>query len=41
MCLGGVILLGVGIALLINYHVGKRMLAKEIEAEQNKLLEQE
>lgn len=40
MCLGGVILLGVGIALLINYHVGKRMLAKEIEAEQNKLLEQ-
>lgn len=41
MCLGGVVLLGVGIALLINYHVGKRMLAKEIEAEQNKLLEQE
>ncbi|MBR5039193.1 MAG: hypothetical protein IKX65_10800 [Prevotella sp.] len=41
MCLGGVVLLGVGIALLINYNVGKKMLAKEIEAEQNKLLEQE
>ena len=33
--------LGVGIAFLVNYFVGKKMLAKEIEAEQKKLLEQE
>jgi len=33
----GVVLLGVGIAFLINYKVGKNMLAKEIEAEQNNL----
>ena len=39
-CLAGVVLLGVGIALLINYAVGKRMLAKEIEAEQNQMLAQ-
>ena len=32
----GVVLLGIGIAFLINYGVGKKMLAKEIEAEQNK-----
>ncbi len=32
----GVVLLGIGIAFLINYAVGKKMLAKEIEAEQNK-----
>jgi len=38
--LAGVILLGVGVAFLINYLVGKKMLAKEMEAEQNKLLEQ-
>ena len=38
--LAGVILLGIGIAFLVNYHVGKKMLAKEMEAEQNKLLEQ-
>ena len=31
----GVILLGIGIAFLINYFVGRRMLAKEIEAERN------
>ena len=31
----GVVLLGIGIAFLINYAVGKKMLAKEIEAEQN------
>ena len=36
----GLILLGVGIAFLINYFVGKRMLAKEIEAEQNQMLAQ-
>ena len=35
----GLILLGVGIALLVNYFVGKKMLAKEMEAEQAKLLE--
>ena len=32
----GVVLLGIGIAFLINYGVGKKMLAREIEAEQNK-----
>ena len=36
----GAVLLGIGIAFLINYSVGKKMLAKEMEAEQNKLLEQ-
>lgn len=36
----GSILLAIGIAFLINYYVGKKMLAKEIEAEQTKLLEQ-
>lgn len=35
----GLILLGVGIALLVNYFVGKKMLAKEMEAEQAKQLE--
>ena len=38
--LAGAILLGVGIAFLISYFVGKKMLAKEMEAEQTKLLEQ-
>lgn len=37
---GGIVLLGVGIAFLISYFVGKKMLAKEMEAEQAKLLEQ-
>ena len=36
----GGILFGIGLAFLINYFVGKKMLAKEIEAEQKKLLEQ-
>ena len=36
----GSILLGVGIAFLVNYYVGKKMLAKEMEAEQAQLLEQ-
>jgi len=36
----GLIALGVGIAFLINYFIGKRMLAKEIEAEQNQMLAQ-
>ena len=37
----GVILLAVGGAFIINYGVGKKMLAKEIEAEQNNLTKQE
>ena len=36
----GGILFGIGLAFIINYYVGKRLLAKEIEAEQAKLLEQ-
>ena len=40
LSLVGAILLGIGIALLVNYNVGKKMLAKEMEAEQAKLLEQ-
>lgn len=35
----GAILLGIGVAFLINYFVGKKMLAKEVDAEQAKLLE--
>ena len=37
----GLMSLGVGIAFLINYFVGKRMLAKEIEAEEKRLTEQD
>lgn len=33
----GVILLAVGVAFMINYYVGKRMLSKEIEAEENRM----
>ena len=33
----GVILLAVGAAFIINYGVGRKMLAKEIEAEENKM----
>ena len=33
----GVVLLGIGIAFLINYAVGRKMLAKEIEAEESKM----
>ena len=36
----GPLLMPVGIAFLINYFVGKKLLAKEIEAEQNQLLKQ-
>ena len=36
----GPLLMPVGIAFLINYFVGKKMLSKEMEAEQAKLLEQ-
>ena len=37
----GLISLGVGIAFLINYAVGKKMLAKEIEAEEKRMTTQE
>lgn len=36
----GLIALGVGIAFLINYFVGKKMLAKEIEAEEKMLMDE-
>lgn len=36
----GLISLGVGIAFLVNYGVGKKMLAKEIEAEEKSVTEQ-
>ena len=34
----GAVLLAIGIAFLINYYVGKKMLAKEMEAEQMKVM---
>ena len=34
----GLILLGIGIAFLINYSIGRKMLAKEMEAEKMKLM---
>lgn len=37
----GLILLAIGAAFIINYGVGKKMLAKEIEAEQKKQTKQE
>ena len=37
----GLISLGVGIAFLVNYFVGKKMLAKEIEAEEKRVTTQE
>ena len=36
----GLIALGVGIAFMINYFVGKKMLAKEIEAEEKMLMDE-
>ena len=39
-CCFGLIALGVGIAFLVNYFVGKKMLAKEIEAEEKNVTEQ-
>ncbi len=36
----GLVLMGTGLAFLINYYVGRKILAKEIEAEQNQLLKQ-
>ena len=35
--IGGFVLLAVGIAFLINYNVGKKMLVKEMEAEELQL----
>lgn len=35
----GLIALGVGIAFMINYFIGKKMLAKEIEAEEKSVTE--
>jgi len=37
--LGGFILFAVGLAFLINYRIGRKMLAKEIEAEERKIVE--
>ena len=37
----GLISLGVGIAFLVNYFMGKKMLSKEIEAEEKRLTAQE
>lgn len=39
MGLAGVVLLGVGIALFINYFMGKKLLAKEMEAEEQEKIE--
>ena len=36
----GAVLSGIGIAFLVNYYVGKRMLAKEMEAEEQLLVMQ-
>lgn len=36
----GVVLSGIGIAILVNYNIGKRMLAKEMEAEEQLLVMQ-
>jgi len=36
----GLISLGIGIAFLVNYGVGKKMLAKEMEAEEKSVTEQ-
>ena len=36
----GAVLSGIGIAILINYNIGRRMLAKEMEAEEQRLVMQ-
>ena len=36
----GAVLLGIGIAFLINYYVGRKLLAKEIDAEEKLLVSQ-
>ena len=38
--LTGAVLLGIGIAFLVNYALGKKMLAKEIQAEEKMLMAQ-
>jgi hypothetical protein len=38
MGIAGIVLVAVGIACLTSYHVGKKMLAKEIEAEEQQLI---
>jgi len=38
--IGGIILLAVGVAFLVNYFLGKKMLAKEIEAEEKRMIAQ-
>lgn len=38
--IAGTVLLAIGVSFLINYRVGKNMLAKELEAEENKLLQE-
>ena len=40
MILAGALLLAVGIALFIVYFVGRKMMAKEIEAEENELTQE-
>ena len=40
MGIAGIVLLPVGIAFLISYYVGKKMLSKEIEAEEQKMTAQ-
>ena len=37
----GVVLLAVGIAFLVNYYMGRKMLAKEIEAEEKQVTTQQ
>ena len=37
----GVVLLAVGIAFLVNYYLGRKMLAKEIEAEEKRVITQQ
>ena len=38
--IAGIVLLAIGVSFLINYHIGKKMLAKEMEAEESKLLQE-
>jgi len=40
LSLFGAVLLGIGIAFLVNYSMGKKMLAKEMEAEEKLLVSQ-
>ena len=40
MGIAGIVLLAVGVACLTSYHMGKKMLAKEIEAEEQQVIAQ-